>query len=290
MAEGGRSTRRRRRHRTAQPALVVSQLALSFVLLIGAALMLRSFVNLHARGRRLPRRRTSLTAQRRTSTARSYTVRRATGSTPSRSRPSTGSSRSGCARRADVVAVGPAWTFPLKTRFRNDGDLHRSRAGRGTPASRAPSGTSIGVSPAYFRRHWRARCCAAAPSRSATARGRPRVIVNQRLARRHSSIEDPLGRRLSGDDGRTWRTIVGVVGDVRQQALDQEPSDTVYLPFTRVPGLRLPPSSCAPSAIPLGPRRRSCARPCAARDPQTPVTDVRTLEDIRGEAALARRD
>ena len=60
--------------------------------------------------------------------------------------------------------------------------------------------------------------------------------MNERLARRHWKSEDPVGRRISGDGGRTWRTIVGVVGDVRQQALDAEYTDTVYLPFREFPG------------------------------------------------------
>ena len=51
--------------------------------------------------------------------------------------------------------------------------------------------------------------------------------MNERLARRHWKSEDPVGRRISSDGGRTWRTIVGVVGDVRQQALDAEYTDTV---------------------------------------------------------------
>ena len=46
------------------------------------------------------------------------------------------------------------------------------------------------------------------------------------------------GSRLfvSLDRGQSWRTVVGVVGDVRQTGLAQEPKDSVYLPFLQFPG------------------------------------------------------
>jgi ABC-type lipoprotein release transport system permease subunit len=107
------------------------------------------------------------------------------------------------------------------------------------------------------------------------------VIVNERLARRHWKSEDPIGRRISGDGGKTWRTIVGVVGDVRQQALAEEYTDTVYLPFREFPGYAYTlfvrtlddPARAAETVRAAG--RRS--------DPQAAITSVRTLDDIRSE-------
>src|SRR5262249_60589924 len=47
----------------------------------------------------------------------------------------------------------------------------------------------------------------------------PVVVVNQTLARHRFATEEPIGRRVSFDGGKQWATIVGVVGDTRQQDL-----------------------------------------------------------------------
>ena len=71
--------------------------------------------------------------------------------------------------------------------------------------------------------------------RSFTARdkadSRPVAIVNLSMARHYFGDADPVGRRLSLDNGRSWRRVVGLVNDVRQYGLANDPSDEVYLPF-----------------------------------------------------------
>jgi hypothetical protein len=57
------------------------------------------------------------------------------------------------------------------------------------------------------------------------------------MARHFWSDEDPIGRRMKRDGGRTWFTIVGAAGDVRQYGLDTEPKDEVYIPFAQNPGI-----------------------------------------------------
>src|SRR5262249_38301349 len=113
------------------------------------------------------------------------------------------------------------------------------------------------------------------------------VVVNQRLAHAQWGDTDPRGRRISTDGGRTWRTIVGVVGDVRQEGLESEPGSIVYLPLRESPG-------SAPTVFVRtqdDPARVAEDLRGAARraDPQTAVSGVRTLEDIRGEALSSPR-
>jgi putative ABC transport system permease protein len=61
-------------------------------------------------------------------------------------------------------------------------------------------------------------------------------IVSERLAKVLWPNEDPIGRRLRlGGPGTTpepddWMTVVGVVGDVRHQALEREPGPDLYKP------------------------------------------------------------
>ena len=58
------------------------------------------------------------------------------------------------------------------------------------------------------------------------------AIVSETFARSQFPGANPLGERIriGGGDPIVWRTIVGVVGDVRQAGLDQPGSPQVYLP------------------------------------------------------------
>jgi ABC-type antimicrobial peptide transport system permease subunit len=64
----------------------------------------------------------------------------------------------------------------------------------------------------------------------------PRVaIVNDAAARRRWGSEEPIGKRFSFDNGTTWITVVGVVGNVKQYGLDKEPAQEIYGPLAQVP-------------------------------------------------------
>jgi putative ABC transport system permease protein len=63
--------------------------------------------------------------------------------------------------------------------------------------------------------------------------GRRSVIVSQTLATQIWPDADPVGKRIrpaAQDSG--WYTVVGVVGDVRDQSLEREPGPMVYFPVT----------------------------------------------------------
>jgi predicted permease len=69
--------------------------------------------------------------------------------------------------------------------------------------------------------------------------GRPEVVlVSRALASRIFGSEDPIGRHLrlvSPEYGSTWRTIVGVVGNVRYSGVDDQFGPAVYTPFAQTP-------------------------------------------------------
>jgi putative ABC transport system permease protein len=56
------------------------------------------------------------------------------------------------------------------------------------------------------------------------------AIINQSMARHRWGAEDPIGRRITFDQGKTWITIAGVVRDVREYGLDLPPGDELYMP------------------------------------------------------------
>jgi predicted permease len=107
-----------------------------------------------------------------------------------------------------------------------------------------------------------------------------RVVVVNRMLGRYWSGADPLGSRISFDNGRTWSTVVGIVEDMKQFGLDREAVPQVFLPLRQsqqgLAGLVLVRTVNDPSAA------TDLIRDSAwAVDPEMPVQNIRTLEEIR---------
>jgi putative ABC transport system permease protein len=61
----------------------------------------------------------------------------------------------------------------------------------------------------------------------------PVLIINEAMARRYWRNEDPVGKRMKFADPnfpQPWQTIVGVVGDIRQEGLEKSTGTMAYLP------------------------------------------------------------
>ncbi len=63
----------------------------------------------------------------------------------------------------------------------------------------------------------------------------PVVIVNRALAHAAFGDKDPIGRNIGvpGLNGTTWSKVVGVVGDVRNDTIEREPSPEIFLSYTQ---------------------------------------------------------
>ena len=55
------------------------------------------------------------------------------------------------------------------------------------------------------------------------------AIISRSFAQKGWPNGNPVGARISGDGGNSWIRVVGVAGDIRDHALDQEPIDVFYL-------------------------------------------------------------
>jgi ABC-type antimicrobial peptide transport system permease subunit len=114
------------------------------------------------------------------------------------------------------------------------------------------------------------------------------VLVNQELAHEYFPNEDPLGHHVAVDGvfpGESLR-IVGVVGDTRDE-IAHDPFPVIYYPLLSGDqrGMTLVlRSSHDPSSIAL-----SAQKAIAALDPQLPVANVLTMEQVLGESTLNAR-
>jgi putative ABC transport system permease protein len=181
--------------------------------------------------------------------------------------------------------VGLAWTIPLNSGFSNDGTF-RVEGQHVEDDQVLPRAEGRGVGPGYFE----ALGVPVLKGRGFEEQDRGNaplvVVVSRSLARRHFGDEDPLGRRLSSD-GERWGTIVGVAGDVRNSALEQEPKDTIYVPFAQFPGV-----SCHYFIRTLGDPRalaRQFQEVTHALDPDVALHDLKTLEDVHDRALSSPR-
>src|SRR5262249_19062513 len=56
------------------------------------------------------------------------------------------------------------------------------------------------------------------------------AIINETAARRYWPNEDPVGKRISLGEATDWREIVGIVADIRHEGLDADAEPAAFLP------------------------------------------------------------
>ena len=124
------------------------------------------------------------------------------------------------------------------------------------------------------------------------AEGAPLVaIVNETLARSFWPEREALGRRFALAEGEPWRTVVGVVADVRQMGAAEPVQPEMYLPYRQVAGHAfLRPRDLVVRAE-VEPALLAAGLRGAVRDvdPAQPVALIRTMDEILGEASAAPR-
>jgi putative ABC transport system permease protein len=105
------------------------------------------------------------------------------------------------------------------------------------------------------------------------------AVINQSMTR-YWEGRDPIGSRISFNNGQTWATVVGVVGDVRQFGLDQQAVAQVYAPLRQTPfglaGRVLVRTQGEPA-----PAASMLREAIHAIDADMPVENTQTLADLR---------
>jgi len=143
------------------------------------------------------------------------------------------------------------------------------------------------VTPDYFRT-LRIPLIAGRTFTQADTDGAPPVgIIDEQLARHVFGRADPIGRRFRPAlPGYEWRTIVGVVGHVRHERLDEDGRGQVYWSYQQYPQDRqalVVRTAGDPAAL-----ASSIAAAIRSIDPEQPIYDARTLEAVF-DRSLAQR-
>jgi len=116
-----------------------------------------------------------------------------------------------------------------------------------------------------------------------TGNAMPTVVINQSMARAYWGEENPLGQRLRFGGGiwmTTWRTIVGVVGDVRHEGLDRDLTPEMYVPFAQAPQPEGAATLVIRTALDATAMAGVARGVVAESDPSVPVDRLATMDQL----------
>jgi putative ABC transport system permease protein len=254
--------------------LVVGEVAMSVVLLIGASLFVRSFLNLQKADAGF--------ATERLMTLRIYMPgERYAGSTPKSQRVAD------VVRRIEglpgVIAATASNNIPL-----SGGGSGGAVIVEGHPV---PAGEEQNIFFAAVTPHWfktldvpilRGRDFTDSEGQDSSGV----AIINQTMATKFWPNEDPVGRRFqfAGDTAAPWFTVIGVTRDIAVDGIDREdepnPAAFVPYPYNATPntGITIRTATADPAQIMSAVRGE-----VRASDPILPVFEVQTMQTRREE-------
>jgi predicted permease len=116
------------------------------------------------------------------------------------------------------------------------------------------------------------------------------ALISEALAKRYFPNENPIGKHLSFGfpaNGIVSREIIGVVGDIHDQALGKEPGPMMYVPFAQAPlyGCEVVVKSTLSVSAIVGTIREVTH----GIDRNLPVTDIAMLPDVVNESVAQPR-
>jgi putative ABC transport system permease protein len=261
-ARGSTGARHLVRHRS---LLVVAEIGMASTLLIGAGLMLRSFVNLLRddpgfRPEHVLTAKVALPAaqyQSGESIARFYSRLVANLSTLPR-----------------VQAAGASTDVPW-TGYNENTDF----VVEGRPSEDRPHALYHSATPDYFRVMGIPLIAGRHATDRDTAGATPGLIVNQALARKVWPNENAVGKRVSFGSPPSWVTIIGVVGDVKDAPNSPSAAPAFWWIESQVqPTLAM--SLAVRGAADTGPLLDAVRREVRELDPTLAISGVRTMDQI----------
>jgi putative ABC transport system permease protein len=141
------------------------------------------------------------------------------------------------------------------------------------------------VTPGYFRTMGITLLAGRDFNDSDTKDSQDITIIDERVARQYWPSESPIGKRVRfgpPEDNEPWHTIVGVVSAVRHRSMQEESDPSVYLPHQKIPtgGMTLVArTSSNPHDF-----VRALRHEVAQLDPDLPVSEVATMDEVVAES------
>ncbi len=277
LKEGGVQSTTGVGRRRLRSLLIITQVAVSFLLLIGAGLMLRSFVKLqHVDPGFQPENVLTM----------DIALDFVKYNTDDKQRAFFETLLEKVQVQSGVKSAAASMMIPFTANMTMTSDF-QIQGQASAPGQALPKADFRIVSPSYFE----ALHIPILNGRAFLQTDRPETpivaVVNRSAARHLWGSQDPIGTRFSTDAGRTWTQVVGVVGDIKQYGLDKDVADEIYLPMAQYPmgqaslviKTAVEPMSIARGVIEL----------LHGVDPNQPAARVRSLEQVRAESVAAPR-
>ncbi len=279
LKESGRRGAGGERHNRLGSLLIVSEVALSFMLLVGAGLLVKSFMRLRDVSpgfnpdNVLTMRMGLMPGKYKQGEPRAQVFRQAVEKIKA---------------VPGVEAVGGVLSLPLGGDTFNVGRSY-IREGRPLTPEESANATYLVITPNYFR----ALQIPLIGGREFTDQDNDQttkvVIVNQTMARRLSPGESPIGKRITiWRDEKFPREIVGVVGDTKV-SLDADAGSQMYVPYAQDANwgsLTLAMRTTSSDPASLAPAVRNEIR---SLDKTLPVYNVKTMDDVLAASVADRR-
>lgn len=255
-------------HKRAQMknVLVIGQVALSLLLLIGAGLLLRSFVrlmrvdpgfdaaNVLTMNISLPTVKYAKAEQQ--ISFFDEAVRRV-------------SALPGVRSAAISAALPLSWKRITPVLAEGQPDV---------PLAQRPFIDIEAISPEWFRT-LRAPLLRGREFTAADSQQAPKVVVvNETLAREFWPNENPVGKHISVGRSTVPAEVVGVAADIKNKGLEQNPQPQLYLPFPQLAWGDM--NLLVRTAVPPRSVVANVRAEIAAVDPDQPITNVQTVEEL----------
>jgi predicted permease len=282
LKEGTSGAGTGRRKNRVRGALIISQIAFSFVLLIGAGLMLRSLqklltVDAGFSSQRVLAMRTTFSfskyASRDQLTVVGNKVLDHVQAVPGVLSASLSSVYP--LEHEAIVAGASAFSGPFRIEGR---DLN--------PGEAPPVTGQMVVSPEYFQTLGIPLRAGRLLTDADDGKHLSVALINEAAQRQFWPHEDPIGKRVKGENSTEWTTVVGVVGDVRDFGLEHPATAEFYVPQGEAasPNTLLVRTAADPASV-----ASAVASAVHEVDSQAAVTHVLTLEQARSESTAAPR-
>ena len=279
LKESGRRGSGGERHNRLGSLLIVSEVALSFMLLVGAGLLVKSFMRLRDvspgfnANNVLTMRMGLMPGKYKQGEPRAQVFRQAVEKIKA---------------VPGVEAVGGVLSMPLGGDTFNVGRSY-IREGRPFTPEESANATYLVITPEYFR----ALQIPLAGGREFTDQDNDQttkvVIVNQTMARQLWPGESPIGKRITiWRDEKFPREIVGVAGDTKA-SLNTEAGSQMYVPYAQDANwgsLTLAVRTTTSDPASLAPAVRNEIR---SLDKSLPVYNVKTMDDVLAASVADRR-